>query len=203
MPKIGGLSPHENDKEEVRMFGLTRWNQPRGISRLRQDMEDIFDHFFDQEGWMPGRTMRSLRSFQRDLDELPGDFYGLDWALPETSDQAGDFWPRIETSLTDGEHLVRAELPGVTPENVEVNVTRNTQTIRGERKTGSEEKGDLSHRRFSHTLTLPEPVDPEKVKATLRDGVLEIRMPASPQLTGKKIPIQVGAGDEKKHLKAA
>jgi HSP20 family molecular chaperone IbpA len=41
--------------------------------------------------------------------------------------------------MTDGKHIVRAELPGFTPENVEVNVTGNTLTIRGERKTGSEE----------------------------------------------------------------
>lgn len=185
------------------MFGLTRWNQPRGISRLRQDMEDMFDRFFDREDWMPSRTMRTVRSFQQNLDELFGDFFGSDWGLPASSEEAGFFWPRVETSLIDGEHIVRAELPGFTPENVEVNVTGNTLTIRGERKTGSEEKGDLSQRRFSHTLTLPEAVDPDKVKATLANGLLEIRMPASPQLTAKKIPIPVRAGDEKKQLKAA
>jgi HSP20 family protein len=166
-------------------------------------MEDMFDRFFDREDWMPGRMMRSFRAFQRDLDELFGDFFGTDWGLPAAAEQAGYFWPRVETSLTDGEHIVRTELPGFTPENVEVNVTGNTLTIRGERKVGSEEKGDLSHRRFSHTLTLPEAVDPEKVKATLRDGLLEVRMPASPKLVGKKIPIQVGAGEEKNQLKAA
>jgi len=185
------------------MFGLTRWNQPLGIGRLRQDMDELFDRFFDQEDWIPGRMMRSLRSFQRDLDELFGDFFGSNWAISDSPEQAGYFRPRVETSLTDGEHVVRAELPGFAPENVEVNVAGNTLTIRGERKTGSQEKGDLSHRRFSHALTLPEAVDAEKVKATLRDGLLEVRMPASPKLVGKKIPIQVGAGEEKKQLKAA
>jgi HSP20 family molecular chaperone IbpA len=141
------------------MLGLTRWNEARGINRLHRDMEDLFDRFSDREDWMPGRMMRSLRSFQRDLDELFGDFFGSDWAGPAGSEQAGAFWPRVETSLTDGEHIVRAELPGFTPENVEVNVTGNTLTLRGERKTGSEEKGDLSHRRFSHTLILPEAVE--------------------------------------------
>jgi HSP20 family protein len=166
-------------------------------------MEDMFDRFFDREDWMPGRMMRSFRSFQRDLDEPFADFFGTDWGLSVPTEQAGYFWPRVESALTDGEHIVRAELPGFTPENVEVNVTGNTLTIRGERKVGSEEKGDLSHRRFSHTVTLPEAVDAEKVKATLRDGLLEVRMPASPKHVGKKIPIQVGAGEEKKQLKAA
>ncbi len=185
------------------MFGLTRWTEPRGLSRLRRDMEELFDRFFDREDWMPSRMMRSLRSFQRDLDELFGDFFGADWALPVSAAEAGDFWPRVETSVTDGEHVVRAELPGFAPENVEVNIAGNTLTIRGEREIGSKEKGDLSRRRFSHSLTLPEAVEPEKVKATLRNGLLEIRMPASPKLVGKKIPIEVGAGDEKRQLKAA
>jgi len=185
------------------MFGLIRWGEPRGISRLHRDMEDLFDRFFDRQDWMPGRMMRSLRGFQQDLDELFGGFFGSEWTLPAGTEQAGSFWPRVETSLTDGEHIVRAELPGFSPENVEVNVSGNTLTIRGEHKTGGEEKGNLRHRRFSQTLTLPEAVDPEKVKATLANGLLEIRMPAPPQLVGKKIPIQIGAGEEKKQLKAA
>jgi len=185
------------------MFGLTRWGEPRGITQLHRDMEDLFERFFDREDWMPGRMMRSLRGFQRDLDDLFGDFFGSDWALPASLEQTGTYWPRLETSLSDGEHVVRAELPGFTPENVEVNVTGNTLTIRGERKSGSEEKSDVSHRSFSHTVALPEIVDPEKVKATLANGLLEIRMPASPKLVGKKISVQVGAGEEKKQLKVA
>jgi hypothetical protein len=37
------------------MFGLTRWSEPHGISRLRQDMDEMFDRFFEREVWMPGR----------------------------------------------------------------------------------------------------------------------------------------------------
>jgi len=183
------------------MFGLTRWMESRGISQLRQDMDDLFDRFFDREEWMPGRMIRSLRSFQRDLDDLFGDFFGDDWRVVAAPDQAGYFWPRMETSLTDGEYVLRAELPGFTPENVEVNVTGNTLTIRGERKMG--EGKEESRRRFAYTHNLPEAVDVEKVKATLANGILEIRMPASPKLVGRKIPIEVGAGEGQKQLKAA
>jgi len=58
------------------MFGLTRWTEPRGITRLRQDMDELVDRFFDREDWMPGRMMRSMRSFQRDLDSLFGGYFG-------------------------------------------------------------------------------------------------------------------------------
>jgi len=85
--------------------------------------------------------------------------------------------------------------------DIEVNVAGNTLAIRGERKV--EEKNEVNCRRFSQTLTLPETVDPEKVKATLAHGLLEIRIPASPQLVGKKIPVEVGSGETHKQLKAA
>ena len=58
------------------MFGLTRWTEPRGITRLRHDMDELFDRFFDREEWMPGRMMRSMRSFQGDLDSLFGGYFG-------------------------------------------------------------------------------------------------------------------------------
>ena len=85
MPEIRGHEPREHEWEVVRMFGLTRWNQPRDISGLRHNMEEMFDRLVDEERWMPGRTMRSLRSIQRDLDELFGDFFGSDWVLPASS----------------------------------------------------------------------------------------------------------------------
>src|SRR5574341_1132717 len=124
------------------VFGLTRWFEPRGVSRLRRDMEDMFDRLFDREEWMPGRMTRSLRSFQRDLDDLFSGFFGSDWAGPAGS-EAGNFSPRVESQLTDSEHIVRCEVPGFGPEDVAVNVAGNTLTIRGERKTGSEEKGEV------------------------------------------------------------
>jgi HSP20 family protein len=183
------------------MFGLTRWTEPGGISRLRQDMDDLCDRFFDREEWMPGRMMRSLRTFERDLDDLFGGFFGEDWRVLAAPEGAGYFWPRVESSLTDGEYILRAELPGFTPEDVEVNMTGNALTIRGERKIGQGK--EEAHRRFAYTHTLPEAVDPEKVKATLTNGILEVRMPASPKVVGRKIPVQVGTGEAQKQLKAA
>jgi HSP20 family protein len=162
-------------------------------------MDDLFDRFFEREDWMPGAMSRSLRALQRDMDALFGDFFGSDW-IPRAAEE-GAFWPRLETSLKDGEHIVRAEVPGFGPEDIEVNVAGNTLTIRGEQKTA--EKDRVSQRRFSQTLTLPEEVDPDKMKATLTHGLLEIRMPASPKLAGKKVPVEVGSGEAPKQLKAA
>lgn len=184
------------------MFGLTRWTEPRGISRLRQDMDELFDRFFDQEDWMPSRVTRSLRTFHRDLDDLFAGFFGNGWPAVGVSEGVRTFWPRAETSLKDDEHILQLEVPGFNPEEVEVNVAGNTVSIRGEQKAESEKKEE-SRRSFVYSYTLPEAVEPDKVKANLSHGILEVRMPASPKIVGKRIPIQVSSGEAPKQLKAA
>ena len=184
------------------MFGLTRWTEPRGISRLRQDMDELFDRFFDQEDWMPGRMTRSLRTFHRDLDDLFAGFFGGDWPAMGASEGMRTFWPRAEMSLKDGEHVLRLEVPGFKPEEVDVNVAGNTVNIRGEQKAEGEKKEE-SRRSFSYSNTMPDAVEPDKVKASLSHGVLEVRMPASPKIVGKKIPIHVNSGEAQKQLKVA
>ncbi|MFB3817117.1 MAG: Hsp20/alpha crystallin family protein [Candidatus Methylomirabilales bacterium] len=181
------------------MFGLTRWTQPSGVSRLRQDVDDLFDRFFGREDWMPSSFTRSIRAFQRDMDQLFGSFFGPDWS--PRAEAHGTYWPRLQATMKGGEHVVTAELPGFRPEEIEVSVTGQTLTIQGEHK--GEDKDESSYRRVSQSVTLPEAVDPEKVKATLAHGLLEIRVPASPQLAGKKIPIEVGTGEPSRQLKAA
>lgn len=178
------------------MFRLTRWTEPRGLRRLRQDMDDPFDRLFGRAGW-PDYVTRSLRSFQRDLDSRFREFFDSGW-FEMPAGQAGSFWPRVETALADGRYILRAEVPGFSPENVEVNVAGETLTIRGKLKAG-----DDDYRRFSYSHTLPEAVDPDEVKATLAHGILEIRMPASPKLVGKKIPIQAAERQAPQEVKAA
>lgn len=182
------------------MYALARRDEPTDIGRLRQEMEDLFERFFDrEEDWMPGRMLRTLRSFQRDMDELFDDFFGSDWQAVSGREERR-FWPRFRTEFEDGHFVVRGDLPGVRPEDLEVTAAQNTLTIRGERKTG---RGGEEVRRFSHSFTLPEPADPDKVRASLANGVLEVRVPLSPRVAGKRIPIEVPGGEAKRELKAA
>jgi len=119
---------------------------------------------------------------------------GADWSRARGG--AGRLLAPHRNLLKDGEHIVRAGAARLRPREVVVNVAGNTLAIRGERKV--EEKNAVNCRRFSQTLTLPETADPEKVKATLAHGLLEIRIPASPQLVGKKIPVEAGSGETHK-----
>jgi HSP20 family protein len=96
----------------------------------------------------------------------------------------------------DGESfLVRAEVAGIDKESLELTTRRDQLTIRGSRTVKAAEEGASYHRRerdsgqFRRTLTLPQPVDGEKVSATYRDGVVEVVLPRAPEAKQRKIPI--------------
>jgi HSP20 family protein len=110
------------------------------------------------------------------------------------------FAPPIEVLERDGHLVVRAELPGLTKDDVHVEVTDDALTIEGERRAEHEERQGgffRSERRygtFRRHIPLPEGVNAEQVTATFKDGVLEISMPApQQQVRGRRIEIQSGA----------
>jgi HSP20 family protein len=104
---------------------------------------------------------------------------------------------RVEDYIEDSTYVVRAELPGVDPDqDVEIDVTGDTLTIKGERR---EEKNDKRHHEmhygsFYRSLTLPQGVKAEEVTATYTDGVLEIRVPTGTHADGAhRVPIRKGS----------
>ena len=148
---------------------------------------------------MFGELMRrnpsdEMSSWHRDIDDLFGRFFGR----PETS--LGGWVPQIETYRKDNEYVVRLDLPGVDPKDVQVQAEGNVLSISGERKT--EEKGvdyrETSYGKFERTVTLPQGVEADKIAARYEHGVLEIRVPVPAQLAGRKIPIQIEQKESKK-----
>ena len=130
---------------------------------------------------------RELSSWHRDIDDLFSHFFGR----PETS--FGRWVPQIETYRKDNEYVVRLDLPGVDPKDVQVHAEGNVLSSSGERKT--EEKGqdyqETSHGKFERTISLPQGVETDKIAAHCEHGVLEIRVPVPAQIAGRKIPIQI------------
>jgi HSP20 family protein len=108
--------------------------------------------------------------------------------------------PRIETYRKNNEYVVRLDLPGVDPKDVEVHAEGNVVTISGERRT--EEKGqdyqETPYGKFQRTLTLPQGLETDKIAARCEHGVLEIRVPLPAQLSGRRIPIQIEQKENKK-----
>jgi HSP20 family protein len=148
---------------------------------------------------MLGELMRwnpteELSSWHRDIDELFGRFFG------RNESSVGSWVPRIETSRKDNDFVVRLDLPGVDPKDIEVRAEGNLLTITGERKT--EEKNsnyqETFYGKFDRTLALPQGVEADKIGAHYEHGVLEIRVPIPAQLAGRKVPIQIEQKDNKK-----
>jgi HSP20 family protein len=104
--------------------------------------------------------------------------------------------PTVDLTDTNGEFTLTAELPGVKPKDVEVNVEDDALTIRGEKK--EERKEETKNRRlyersygsFERSFTLPRSVDPDQVKADFENGVLTVHLPKREGAMGRKIEIR-------------
>ena len=112
---------------------------------------------------------------------------------------AQDHWsPRVDVHETEDSVLIEADLPGIKPENVEIDVEGDVLTLSGERKTEREEKGEGYHRsertfgRFERRFALPETVDREKIGAGYKDGVLTITLPKREAVKPRKIEVSAG-----------
>ncbi|MGH2983314.1 MAG: Hsp20/alpha crystallin family protein [Solirubrobacterales bacterium] len=142
--------------------------------------------------WDP---IRDLDSFQTDMNRLFDRFFGA----PTGNSTAERRWiPAVDLAETDDSLVLRADLPGISEDDVEIEVRDGVLTISGERKSEHEEKGEGFHRversfgRFSRALNLPEGIDPDKVEANFDNGVLEVRVP-KPEET-QPTRVQIGKG---------
>lgn len=139
--------------------------------------------------WEPFAELAELRSrFDRLLAEL-GDGRDRKWM------------PAIDMVRDNGHLVVRAEVPGINPEEIEIEAEGGVLTISGKHEETSEEKDKEFVRRerrcgaFSRSMPLPEGVDPKKIKATTSDGVLELTIPLPKEATAEPVKITPTAGD--------
>jgi HSP20 family protein len=156
-----------------------------------------------EEAWMPFEALR------REVDRLFDDFRPGAWRLPFGRPSAFEMsWPpsdvfRVAPAMDlvekDGGYEITAELPGMDEKNIEVKLSDNTVTIRGEKtEEKDEQKQDyrLSERRhgsFVRTFTLPDSVNADKISATYGKGVLKLVMPKTDSAKGKQRKIEVKA----------
>ncbi len=110
--------------------------------------------------------------------------------------------PELDAWETDGEYVVQLDLPGVKPDNVDINFERNTLSIRGQRDRGfvAPEKGELrvffaerDWGTFTRSLRFPQHVAGDDITATFDAGVLTVRIPKSEAAKPRKIQIQTPA----------
>lgn len=152
-----------------------------------------------QRDLIPWGEKRQLSRFRREMDRLFERFFEGDWPWPFRAGMEEGTWvPSLDVSETGKEVVVKAELPGMDPKEIDISVRGDMLTIRGERKKEEEKKGENYHRiershgTFSRSVRLPTEVDPDKVNATYKDGVLKIEMAKTKAAAAKKIDIKTG-----------
>ncbi len=134
-----------------------------GLTRFNHEMDDLFDCFFR----------------------------GLD--TPFAGCKA---WPAIDAIEEDNAVIIRAEVPGCKAEDIDISVFKNKLTISGEKKLAEEkkEKGyyhiETSHGSFKRELTLPADIDPKKIEAECKDGVLSITLPKAAKSKAIKVKVK-------------
>lgn len=107
---------------------------------------------------------------------------------------AGVF-PPVNVFENGEAYLVRAEIPGVDKDTLDVSVKGDELTLRGERRISAAEPAAAYHRRersggaFRRVVTLPKAVDADRIRASYKDGVLEVELPFVPELKPRKIEI--------------
>jgi len=135
----------------------------------------------------PSNPWAELVRVQREMDRFFNRF--------ESTTRAHVF-PPINIYESEGEFLLVAELPGIDPATLDVTVVRNELILKGERKAPTLPEGSAVHRRertfgsFSRSFTLPDSVDGENVKATWKDGLLEVVVPKLPAARPRQITIR-------------
>ena len=139
---------------------------------------------------------RDLASMQDRINRIFGEAYLRN--NDEDVSNRGDWRPVVDIFENDKHEIVlRAELPGLKREEIDIRVENNTLTLKGERKRDAEVKEESYHRversygAFSRSFSLPATVNTEKVGATFTDGVLTITLPLREEAKPRQIQVQV------------
>lgn len=139
--------------------------------------------------WDPYREMASMR---RAMDRLFENTFGEEWS------QAQEWSLPLDVVEDENSYMVKASIPGVKPDDLDITYNKGALTIKGELKDESEvTKGQyhLRERRsgmFTRTISLPDTVKAEDIEADYQDGILTLKLPKSEEIKPKRIQITPG-----------
>ena len=148
------------------------------------------------EKWLPSRRSGSLPR-SRDPENMLDIFEDM-WTRPFRGFEefSNKFTPSVEVSEKENEILVRAEIPGLDPKDVDLSVENNNLILRGEKKREKKDEKEnyvhmeCSYGMFNRIIPLRAEVDKDKVSANYKNGVLTVRLPKTSESRSKKISIE-------------
>lgn len=143
-------------------------------------------------GLIPRRRTSDIAPPWREMEDFVNRFMG---EVPLAERTLG-WTPSVDISESDGKIMFKAELPGLDPKDIDVEVTGDLLVLRGEKSQDEERKGERYYCQeryagsFQRSFRLPTPVESDKVDAQFNNGVLTIEIPKSEESKQKKIPIK-------------
>ncbi|MFQ3619444.1 MAG: Hsp20/alpha crystallin family protein [Spirochaetales bacterium] len=144
--------------------------------------------------WKPDEVFDPLAEFDRMREEFDR-FFGLEPMISGLFDRVKS--PAMDVMEKDEAFVVTCDLPGVDLKDLEVSLANNVLTIKGEKKDTREVKDAKVYRQeswfgsFQRTLSLPNTVNPDKIEAIMKDGVLQITLPKKEEVKPKQIAVKV------------
>lgn len=156
---ISDMMPWKRDGEQ--QAPVKKESRRDAMLDLRQEMNQLFEEFLNS-------SPMAMSPFS------------------EETSLAGDFVPHMDIKESEKEITVAAELPGIEAEDIDISITGNTLTIKGEKKHEKEEKGERYYRSersygsFQRSIPLPDSIQEDKIEATYQKGVLNVSLPKQP-----------------------
>ena len=147
--------------------------------------------------WKPFRELAPFREFERmrrEMDRLWDSFFER---RPAKLEEGGEFLPALDLAETGNELVVKCEVPGLDPKDIDISLSDGMLTIKGEKKQEREEKEtdyhlvERSYEAFTRSIQLPKEVQGDKISASYKNGILKITLPKSEEAKKKEIKIKV------------
>jgi HSP20 family protein len=153
--------------------------------------------------FVPFRSpLEGVAVLQNRLNSIFNDFANATGELQNESLSAGNFIPPVDIYEDANRLVLRLEVPGISQEDLQINLENQTLTVKGERKFVNDEKEENFHRierrygSFVRSFTLPSTVETESAQASYENGVLAITLPKKEAAKPKQVKIQIGSGSK-------
>ena len=148
--------------------------------------------------WKPFKELAPFRDFEKmrkEMDRLWDSFF--EGGLRRRTEGAVEWLPSLDIAETKNELVVKCEIPGMDPKDIDISLSDGMLTIKGEKKQEREEKEadyhlvERSYGAFTRSVQLPKEVQSDKISAFYKNGVLKITLPKSEEVQKKEIKIKV------------
>jgi HSP20 family protein len=150
---------------------------------------------FEMMPWRK-RSPKQVTRFRSELDDLFNRFFEMDFPTTREMFKEGGWYPSVDMNESGKEITVKAEIPGVEAKDIDVSLEGRMLNIKGEKKQEKEEKeenfvrSERSYGYFNRRIELPAEVDPDKVEAVYKKGVLTVKLRKIKEADTKKIEIK-------------